>query len=153
LDAPLVTAPKFNLSYRSYCKISAIPIARDIAAGDNSPNGRARRTSPGGCLNISIAGLVHDERKKTARNENFGTATPSYRANMGRIGTRQDTRFVAGFVAAIAAEVAAQSHDTPRQRASVPKYRQPARPPVLRQDYGRRPHRCLQSGSITSRRP
>jgi hypothetical protein len=35
----------------------------------------------------------------------------------------------------------------------VPGDRHPLRPPVLGKGYGRRPHRCLQSGSVTSRRP
>ena len=86
-----------------------MPISRDSAAGGNWPNGRATnfRMAIDVCVVIFIGSLVHDERKETARNEHVGAATPARGSHVGGIGARQDTRIAAGFVAAVATQVAA----------------------------------------------
>jgi hypothetical protein len=68
---------------------------------DELPHGDRRLR---GCLHRT---LVHDERKETARDEHVGTATPARGSHVGGIGARQDTRIAAGFVAAVATQVAA----------------------------------------------
>ena len=99
------------------------------------------------------AALVDDERKKSARNEHFGTMTAAHDAGMDRMRPRRHARVIAASDALVTPRIAVRLHLARRQRAFVPVDRRPARSPVLGQDYGRRPHRCLQSGSITSRRP
>ena len=59
------------------------------------------------CVGVFIGSLMHDERKEAARNEHVGAATPTRGTHVGGIGARQDTRIAAGFVAAVATQVAA----------------------------------------------
>jgi hypothetical protein len=96
---------------------------------------------------------MHDERKKSARNKHVRTISAAHRAGAAETGARQDARVAAGFAAAVVPQIAARRYNSPWLREFVPMSRRPARSPVLGQDYGRRPHRCLQSGRITSRRP
>ena len=98
-------------------------------------------------------GLMDDQRKKSAGDEHVGSKAATHLAGAERTGSRQHARVVAAFASAVTPRIAARPENAPRLRAFVPVCRRPARPPVLRQDYGRRPHRCLQSGRITSRRP
>jgi hypothetical protein len=88
------------------------------------------------------------ERQISARNDRIGTMTAARRARFAGIRSRQRTG-----VARVGPPRAARLHDAPWQSAIESDDRRPARSAVLRQDYGRRPHRCLQSGSETSRRP
>ena len=134
---------------------SEVPIPRQIAATAHWTNGRAM-ASDGRFRGVDwecMAVLVNDERQVAARNENFGTKTAAHCARLGGIDARQRARIATAIGARIPPRIAARLHVAARQRALEPVDRRPARPPVLGQDYGRRPHRCLQSGSVTSRRP
>ena len=85
--------------------------------------------------------LMHDERYKAARNEHIGTKSAVHRTGVIRTVARQGARVLASFTASVAPQIAARRHNAPWLREFVPVSRRPARSPMLRQDYGRRPHR------------
>jgi hypothetical protein len=110
------------------------------------------------CKIFAIARSMHgpsvdDEWKKAARNEDLGSMPAAHGAGTVLTRSWQDARVLAGFHALVTVHTALRLLETSRQVKFVPVARQPARSPVLDKDYGRRPHRCLQSGRITSRRP
>ena len=96
---------------------------------------------------------MHDERQEATGHKQVGAMARAHRTD--HVGTRTK-RFPVVLVACalgVDAQMEARTYPAFGQRAGKPGHRQPARAPVLGQDYGRRPHRCLQSGSETSRRP
>ena len=130
------------------------PIPMQFVATGHWTNGRGmRRDESFRDRGFEFICSVNDERQITTRDEHFGTMAATYRARLARTRPRHGTRVVAATIGSVPPQSAAQLHDAPWQRAFEPVDRRPARSPVLGQDYGRRPHRCLQSGSRTSRRP